>query len=167
MLSKKIVILSDICPHTYTYSFLVSPCTYYLNHYFNAPTTTPLSCFFGYLFVYLDLVSIDYTHRNTTFCLPPSVIIHFYVTHVFKNVFYFTSLAPRSVFIYLTFVLVPHDIFLLTWHLMLQLFYYPIIWRSYFLCTSPLSTWYHLISVSHLLGLPVGALKGNLVVMIS
>ena len=110
---------------------------------------------------------VYFTHRIITFCLPPSVIIHFYVTHVFKNVFYFTSLAPRSIFVYLAFVLVPHDIFLLTWHFVLGLFYYPIIWRSYFLCTSPLSTWYHLIFVSHLVGLPLGALKGNLVVIIS
>ncbi len=30
------------------------------------------------------------------------------------NVFYFTSLAPRSIVVYLAFVLFPHDIFLLT-----------------------------------------------------
>jgi len=69
-----------------------------------------------HLCVYLDLVSVDYTHRNITFCLPPSVIIYFYVTHVFKNVFYYTSLVPRSIFVYLAFVLVPHDIFLLICH---------------------------------------------------
>jgi len=75
------------------------------------------------------------------------VIIHCYVTRVYKNVFYFTSLAPRSIFVHLAFVLGPHDIFLLTWHFVLVHFYYPIIWRSYFLCTPPLSTWYHLIFV--------------------
>ncbi len=70
--------------------------------------------FFWVLFVYLNLVSVYFTHWNITFCLPPSVIIHFYVTRVYQNVFYFTSLKPRSIFVYLAFVLVPHDILLLT-----------------------------------------------------
>ncbi len=85
------------------------------------PYHTTTFVFFWYLFVYLDLVSVDYTHRNITFCLPPSVIIYFYVTHVYKNVFYFTSLAPQSIFVYLAFVLVPHDIFLLTAYQLLAL----------------------------------------------
>ena len=27
------IFLSDVCPHTHTFSFSVSPCTYYLNHF--------------------------------------------------------------------------------------------------------------------------------------
>ena len=70
--------------------------------------------FFGYLFVYLNLVSVFFTHRNITFCLPPFVIFHFYVTRVQQNMFQFTSLVPRSVFVYLALFLVPHNIFLFT-----------------------------------------------------
>ena len=95
--------------------------------------------FSGYLFVYLNLVSVYFTHSNITFCLPPSVIFHFYVTRFYQNVFYFTSLAPRSIFVYLAYFLVPRDIFLLTWLFILVLFDYPIICWTYFLCTLPLS----------------------------
>ena len=70
--------------------------------------------FFGYLFVYLNLVSVYFTHWNITFCLPPSVIFHFYFTCVYQNVFCFTSLAPTSIFVYLPFFLVPCDLFLFT-----------------------------------------------------
>jgi hypothetical protein len=51
-----------------------------------------------------------------------------------------------SIFVYLTFFLVPRDLFLFTWLFVLVLFDYPIILRTYFLCTSPLSKWYHLIA---------------------
>ncbi len=152
-----------IPPH----SFWVSPCTYILlKPLLICPaTTTPLSCFFGYLFVYLHLVSVYFTHRNITFCLPPSVIIQCYVTRVYKNVFYLTRTTVNFC--------IPRFCFSPTWYIFVNqtfrvmTFYYPIIWRSYFLCTLPLSTRYHLIFVSHLVGLAVGALKGNLVVMIS
>jgi hypothetical protein len=30
---KEFKMKSDVCPHTSTYSFSVSPCTYYLNHF--------------------------------------------------------------------------------------------------------------------------------------
>ena len=76
------ILFTVVCPHTSTYSFSVSPCTYYFNHFSYTPTTKPLSRFFGNLFVYLNLVSVYFTHRNITFCLPPFVIIHFYVTRV-------------------------------------------------------------------------------------
>ena len=46
--------------------------------------------FFGYIFLYLYLVSVYFTHWNIPFCL------------VYQNVFCF-SLAPRSIFVYLTF----------------------------------------------------------------
>ena len=59
--------------------------------------------FFGYLFVYLNLVSVHFTHCKITFCLPPSVIFHFYFTCLYQNVFCFTSLALRSIFVYLAF----------------------------------------------------------------
>jgi hypothetical protein len=36
-----------VCPHTSTFSFSVSPCTYYLNYFYYAPTIKPLSRFLG------------------------------------------------------------------------------------------------------------------------
>jgi hypothetical protein len=66
------------------------------------------------------------------FCLPPSVIFHFYFTRLYQNVFCFTSHAPRSIFVS-RFFLVPRDLFLFTCLFVLVLFDYPIIWRTYIL----------------------------------
>jgi len=106
--------------------------------------------FFGYLFVYLNLVGVYFTHWNITFCLPPSVIFHFYFTRLYQNVFCFTLLAPRSIFVYLAFFKSHVIYFLFTWLFLLVLGDYPIIWRTFFLCTSPLSKWYHLILYEHI-----------------
>ena len=131
---------------TYLFSFYLHLLLWPLLIYPHPNTTF---VFFGYLFVYLNLVSVYFTHWKITFCLPPSVIFHFYFTRLYQNVFCFTSLAPRSIFVYLAFFLVPRDLFLFTWLFVLVLFDYPIIWRTYFLCTSPLSKWYHLILYEH------------------
>ena len=109
----KYLFITVVCPHTSTQLFGF-PMYLLLQPLFLYPYDKTTFAFFGYLFVYLNLVSAYFTHRNITFCLPPFVIIHFCVTRIQPNMFQFTSLAPRSVFVYLAFFLVPHNIFLFT-----------------------------------------------------
>ena len=72
--------------------------------------------FFGYIFLYLYLVSVYFTHWNITFCL------------VYQNVFCFTSLAPRSIFVYISLFLSP------TWFIFVYLtFRVSTFWLPYYL----------------------------------
>jgi len=119
---------TDVCPHTSTYSFSVSPCTYYFNHLYAPTTTYTTFVFFWVPFCLPSFSCVYFTHRNITFVYLP-LWLSTVMLPAYKNVFYFTSLAPRSIFIP-GFCFSPTLYVFVSLTFRIRTFLYPIIWRS-------------------------------------